>query len=148
MEDTDRFKKVTELIDTEYRILESIRFRDNDQSVKSGAVLAFSGLMIATSIVQLSTSPDAVVHVGSDQPVLLVLNIFGLVLLFVSSIITILALISSGNYPIDKNKALLAFDDYVIKKAKKVKVASLFTACGSSSVLVALMFQILKKLIF
>lgn len=147
MENLDRFKKVTQLTDSEYRILESVRFRDDDQSVKSGAVLAFSGLIIATSIVQLSTSADSVVHISRDDVSLLMFNIIGLLLLFLSSTVTIWALISTGKYSIDKNKALIEFDEYVINKAKKVRLAAKLTAGGSLCVLFALMLQLVQRVV-
>jgi len=146
MNNPGRFKKVTELTDTEYRILESIRFRDDDQSVKAGAVLAFSGLIIATSIVQLSTSADSVVHVSKDDVDLLLLNVTGLLLLFLSAIVTIFALVSSGEYSDDKNKALIEFDEYVVKKSAKVKIAATLTSLGALCVLFALMTQLFQKL--
>lgn len=146
MSDLSRFEKVTELNDAEYRILESIRFRDDDQSVKAGAVLAFSGLIIATSIVQLSTSADSVVHVSKDDVDLLLLNITGLLLLFLSAIVTIFALISSGQYSIDKSKALIEFDEYVVRKSKKVKIAAALTSLGALCVLLALMTQLFQKI--
>ena len=50
-----RFRKQIRLDQEKLRILDSIRYRDEDLAVKAGATLAFSGLIITTSIVQLST---------------------------------------------------------------------------------------------
>lgn len=49
-----RFAKVVNLNERDRSVLESLRYRDGDQSVKAGAFLGFSGLMIASAVVQFT----------------------------------------------------------------------------------------------
>ncbi|WP_125564303.1 hypothetical protein [Pseudoalteromonas rubra] len=99
----ERFKKLVELDETSIRILDGIRYRDEDLSVKSGAILAFSGLMIATSIVQLSTSEGSLVYIPKDFTFLTITNSLGLIFLFVSSLISLFGLISSGKNRLNRH---------------------------------------------
>ncbi|MFQ5535708.1 MAG: hypothetical protein ACE5EM_12935 [Sphingomonadales bacterium] len=77
----ENYEKVTELGSDELKILESIRFRDQDQSIKAGAILAFSGLLIATTIVQLSAPSESFVSLQENN-ILLCASKFGLAVLF------------------------------------------------------------------
>lgn len=143
----ERFKKLVELDAISIRILDGIRYKDEDLSVKSGAILAFSGLMIATSIVQLSTSKGSLVYIPKDFTFLTSINSLGLIFLFVSSLISLFGLISSGKYSNDVKEALIQFDDYVITKTKKIKIATIFCLFGTSLVLISLLI-VLGKAVF
>jgi|GEM_PF-6582685 len=74
-------KKAFALNDKEKLILESLRFQDGDISVKSGSVLAFCGLIIATSIVQFTASSDSYIFILKDS-FSWYINGVGLMLLF------------------------------------------------------------------
>lgn len=142
----ERFRKLVDLDDTTLRILDSIRYKDEDLSVKSGALLAFSGLMIATAIVQLSTSQGSIVYIPRDYTLLMSLNALGLVSLFFSSIVSLLGLLATGKYSDELEVALIQFDDYTLKKNKKIKLATFFCLCGTSLVSSSLMIVLASAL--
>lgn len=143
----ERFKKLLKLDSENIRILDGIRYKDEDLSVKSGALLAFSGLMIATSIVQLSTSQDSIVYIPRESTFLMAVNALGLIFLFIASIISLFGLITSGKYSDEVFTALIQFDDYVISKTRKIKLATISCLCGTILVLVSL-FILLFKAVF
>ena len=107
----ERFKKLVELDEKSVRILDGIRYKDEDLSVKSGGLLAFSGLMIATSIVQLSTSQDSIVNIPEEYKSLVVLNMIGLLCSFISALVSLFGIISTSKYSNEVNEALVQFDD-------------------------------------
>jgi len=139
-----RFKKQLELDEKRLYILDSIRYRDGDLSVKSGAILAFSGLIIATAIVQLSTSPESVININKNEVFLILLNAIGLLLLFASSITNLCALISTGKYSDNAEDALLEFDDYVKIKSSRVKSSVKFAITGTVLVLLSLVIVLIR----
>lgn len=141
-----RFRKQIRLDQEKLRILDSIRYRDEDLAVKAGATLAFSGLIITTSIVQLSTSSDSVIHISKGETLLIISNFIGLFLLFISSLINLLALISTRKYPDSAIDALLKFDDYVAQKSSQIKYAVIFSITGTVLVLGSLSFVLLTCL--
>lgn len=142
-----RFKKQIELNDGEKNVLESLRFQDEDLSLKLGSTLAFSGLMIATSIVLLSTSEDAVMHIDKTDLFLLILNSIGLLLLYISGIISILALISMTEYTNDTESALIEYDEYLIKKKKKLILSSRLLLGGTTSIMISLITILVNNIL-
>ena len=143
----NRFKKQLNLSDKQCRILDSIRFQDEDKSAKLGSILAFSGLIIATSIVQLSTSENSIVHVDSNNLCLIVLNVVGLLLLFSASFICMIALISSKKYSKDTEEALVQFDDYVGAKKLRVKFATVLAISGTITILSSLIYVLIRGVV-
>ncbi|MBL4746403.1 MAG: hypothetical protein JKY08_08540 [Flavobacteriaceae bacterium] len=142
-----RFKKQIELTDREEKVLESLRFQDSDFSQKLGSTLAFSGLMIATSIVLLSTSEDAIMHIGKTDLFLLTLNSIGLFLLYISGIISILSLISTTEYTNNTELALIEYDEYLKKKKKKLMVSSRLLVAGTTSIMGSLVIILLSNIL-
>jgi len=135
------FKMLTDLDEDEYTILESIRFRDEDQSQKSGAILAFSGLMIATSTVQLSSSPESILYISSEEFMMLI-NKIGLIFLFISSFISLRGMTLSSVYSNKKEEALPQFAKHISHRAKLVKFAIIVTAAGSIMILASFFYTL------
>ena len=137
----DKFNMLTTLNDQEKQILESIRFRDEDQSQKSGAILAFSGLMIATSTVQLSSSPDSILYIQSESFMMLV-NKIGLIVLFISSFISLRGMTLSGVYSNKKEEALPEFARHISRRAGLLKSAIFSAAFGSILILASFFYAL------
>lgn len=137
----DKFNMLTTLNEKEKEILESIRFRDEDQSQKSGAILAFSGLMIATSTVQLSCSPDSILYIQPKDLMMLV-NKIGLIVLFISSFISLRGMTLSGVYSDKKEKALPEFARHISRRASMVKSSIIVAAFGSVLILVSFFYAL------
>lgn len=125
----------------EKAILESIRFRDDDQSQKTGAILAFSGLMIATSTVQLSSSPDSILYIHSEDFIML-LNKIGLIVLFISSFISLRGMTITGTYSTEKDVAIQQFDKHISRRSKLVRYAIFSTAIGSILILISFFYAL------
>nr|WP_319397659.1 hypothetical protein [uncultured Carboxylicivirga sp.] len=142
-----RFSKQLDLDESQAKILESLRFQDEDLSAKLGSILAFSGLMIATSIVQLSTSEDSIIHVDNEKFFLLLLNSLGLLILFSSAIITIIGFILSGKYSNDTDRALIEFDNYLNCKRKLLKFAVILLLIGTTAILTSLIVVLISRII-
>ena len=132
----NKYDMLTTLNEKEKAILESIRFRDEDQSQKSGAILAFSGLMIATSTVQLSSSPDSILYIHSGNFMML-LNKIGLMVLFLSSFISLRGMTLSSTYSDKKEEALPQFAKHISRRANLVKYSIFVAAIGSILILVS-----------
>jgi len=137
----DKFNMLTTMNEKEKDILESIRFRDEDQSQKSGAILAFSGWMIATSTVQLTSSPDSILYIQSEGIMMLV-NKIGLIVLFISSFISLRGMTLSSTYSDKKEEALPQFARHISRRATLVKSAIFIAAMGSILILVSFFYAL------
>ncbi len=138
---TDRYDRIFKNLlgydEEELRVLQSIRFRDQDQSTKGAALLAFAGLLIATSLVQLSAEPTAAVSLDKKS-VALILSFLGLFFLFISSLFSLASLVSSGKYSDNSRVALLQFYDLVQRRGRKIGVSYFFCMIGTLFVLATL----------
>ena len=146
IEDSYKFKVIANLSNKKQRVLESIRFEDEDQSIKIGSVLAFTGLMITTSMVQLSASKESVLYLQSGTTMLKV-SLIGILILFISAIISLYGLIVSRNYSESSDVALAEFDNLVNYRYKLSKIASVFTGIGSTFILLSFFVVFLKEVI-
>lgn len=135
-------KKAFALNDKEKLILESLRFQDGDISVKSGSVLAFCGLIIATSIVQFTASSDSYIFILKDS-FSWYINGVGLMLLFLSAGVCLRALTVSPGYSKDGKEALVQFYTLCILRKKLVSFSVKLTAFGSLCVLISLLLSTL-----
>jgi len=135
-------EKAFTLNDNEKLILDSLRFQDGDISVKSGSVLAFCGLIIATSIVQLTASGDSYIFILKDS-FSWYINGVGLILLFLSAGICLRALTVSPGYSKDGKEALVQFHALCVLRKKLVSFSVILTAIGSFCVLISLLFSTL-----
>ncbi len=96
-----------------------LRFQDGDISVKSGSVLAFCGLIIATSIVQLTASSDSYIFILKDS-FSWYINGVGLMLLFLSAGVCLRALTVSPSYSKDgkeRSTCSILYFMYLAKEA-------------------------------
>jgi len=137
----NKFNMLTTLNEKEKEILDSIRFRDEDQSQKSGAILAFSGLMIATSTVQLTSSPDSILYIQPEGFMMLV-NKIGLIVLFISSFISLRGMTLSSVYSDNKEEALPQFARHISRRASLVKYAIFIAAFGSILILASFFYAL------
>lgn len=131
-----RFAKLINLNEQNQLILDSIRFRDNDQSVKIGAVLAFSGLMIASSIVQLTAPSDSLLFVPKES-IFLLFNQIGLIFLFASSFLALVGLTVTKKYSKDIDTALIEFDTLVNLRSRMSLWAMYLSIFGAFTVLIS-----------
>ncbi len=77
------------------KLLGSLRFQDQDSSIKAQAVMTFSGLMIAASLVYLSAGQSTALYFPISKPII-VLFFIGLLSLFVAAFIALVALVMAG----------------------------------------------------
>lgn len=138
----ERFKRVLGLPERLAPVLESIRFQDQDQAAKGSAVLTFSALMIATSLVQFAAGKESLVYVGARNLVFL-LSFLGLVLEFVASGLSIVGLVLDGKYSDDSRTALGQFQTHVSRRRKYLRLARWVTASGAILILVSLLMSLL-----
>lgn len=132
--------RVTELDNDERYILESIRFSDGDQSIKSGAILTFCGLIIATTVVQFSASPKSLLFLNNH---LIFIDLVGLFFLFVSSFLSLIALTISYEYSKKPKEALQQFHKLVCRRAMLSKYSIQFCTLGSLFVLFVFFINVL-----
>jgi hypothetical protein len=64
----ERLRPYLTLTEAQVRMVESIRYRDQDHSVKSSGILALCGLIIAANFVQISAPRDAFAFVEKGLP--------------------------------------------------------------------------------
>jgi len=140
-----RFAKVIDLDQKGEKILSSIRFRDQDQSTKGGAILAFAGLLIASSLVQFTAPPESILALQANS-VFAKASYLGLALLFLSSFFSLWSLVASRSYSQDVQLALLQFDRLVSKRAWLIRLAFFFCFLGTVCFLITLYGSILSKI--
>jgi len=139
------FKNLLGLSTEEMRALESIRFRDQDQSTKGGALLAFSGLLIATSLVQFSADESTVVFLSSESP-LIFTALSGLLLLFVSSFFSLSSLVAGKNYSSNPRSALMEFFHLVQHRRRMITISYYLCLLGTIFTLITLFAKIVPNL--
>lgn len=137
----ESYQRITRLNADEYRLLESIRFRDNDASIKAGSILAFAGLIIATAMVELSVSAGSVLYILPGS-LLFILNFAGLLVLFAAAIVALLSLLKSGKYAGSSEADILCFEHLVRQRAAFVYVASFLSLAGTLLVLTGLFLSL------
>lgn len=93
---------------------EFLNRRDDDLSVKSGAVLGFAGLLIAATLVLLAAEPQTALHADADSPGSLA-TAGGLAALFVGAVLALLAVSMTRGYDAGHAEALLARLDRRVK---------------------------------
>lgn len=138
----ERFKRVLDLPERLIPVLESIRFQDQDQASKGGAVLTFSALMIATSLVQFAAGTESFAYVGERNLVFL-LGLIGLVLEFIASGFSIVGLVLEGKYSEDSLKALGQFHTHVLRRRMYLGFARWITLSGAAAILASLFMSLL-----
>lgn len=137
------FDRINSFTPEEQRVLDSVRYQDQDQSIKAGAVLAFSGLIIATAIVQLSSGKPSLISVGTGSGELLY-YFFSLMALFGASLLSLVSLISTRKYSSSASEALAQFYYLIQFQKKLIFFSAILSIIGSGMVL----FSLFEKLMF
>jgi hypothetical protein len=86
---------------------EFLNKRDDDLSVKSGAVLGFSGLLIAASLVLLAAEPETALHTEAASPGGLAAAL-SLAALFPGAVCALLAIAMSRVYDLSDASTMMA----------------------------------------
>lgn len=141
------FKKYFELDEPHQKVLEGVRYEDGDASIKAGANLAFSGLMIATSILLLSSSTDSILFLHKDHSLLLLSSLTGLLFLFVSAFFALSAIVMTGSYADGRDEALTAFYQYVKIKSLRVRSSIFCSMIGAGIAMLSLFSTIFLKIL-
>jgi|GEM_PF-5338937 len=124
------------------RLLEHLRSRDNDLSIKSGGTLAFSRPMIAMAIVQRS-APDGSPHdLNADTPWRLMTNA-----LFSAALVVLPSLVTGRHSPGELEDALVSEHQPIDAKQRLISVSITLRLFGSSLSLIALPHRPLEPLI-
>jgi hypothetical protein len=135
------------LAETQKDLLNSLRFQDQDLSGKLGSLLAFSGLIITSSIVLLSNSNSSIIHVEKEDWILLTLTLVGLILSFASGFITIHAFYSIKKYSNEIEIALIEYQNYLIQKRGSLRISSILVVIGGVIIILALLTSVIKELL-
>ncbi len=72
-------------------VLEALRYREENMSIKAGATLGFCGLMIASILVQLAAPSESMIFVSPASPWAFFAR-WGLILLLLASFMTLVAI--------------------------------------------------------
>lgn len=124
------FNNVVACTDEDQKVLESLRFRDQDACLKGGSVLAFAALVIACVLVVMSADPQANVYVRRDTLAYYML-IGGFWLSLVSSLLAFLGVVwRIVNYVEDPRQANLDYYDLIQKKNFLINLSMAAAAAG------------------
>lgn len=134
-----RFARQLALTGPQKEILASIRFQDQDQSVKGGALLAYSGLIIATVMVQLSAPQDSLVYV-SNRFLFVILCFLGLFCMLAAALLSLRSLVVTRPYSQSTEEAIIEFDNLVKLRRRLIKAAFWFCLVGSVLAIVPLIY--------
>ena len=127
-----RWSQVLAFDHEQTRVIESLRYRDQDHHVKSGAILGFSGLLIASDLVQLSASCGTIAYMSPTSEWLPIARIALIVLM--SSAALSLVSISYGRlrrYADDPWRALNQFGDMVNLRSA-IEIVAIWLCAGGA----------------
>ncbi len=126
-----RWAQLIDFDETQSRVLESLRYRDHDHHTKSGAILGFSGLIIASDLVQFSADPHTIAYLAPSSPWLQVARL-GLLALLGSSALSIVSISMGRNrYSNDPWTALEQFSRLLNQRAW-TEIAAIWLCVGGS----------------
>lgn len=110
---------------------EFLHKRDDDLSVKAGAVLGFAGLLIASSLVILAAEPGTALHAEAASEAGLAAAV-ALAALFLGAVFALLAIASTRVYDLSDADALLhRLDRQVKSREASWRMACFFTFVGA-----------------
>lgn len=140
-----RWAQLIDFDETQARVLESLRYRDHDHHVKSGAILGFSGLIIASDLVQFSADPQTIAYLALSSPWLPVARV-GLLALLGSAALSIVS-ISMGpkRYSNDPWTALEEFSRLIDRRSWTEIVAIWLCVGGSMASLASLITRLFSN---
>jgi hypothetical protein len=124
------------------RVLESLRYRDHDHHVRSGAILGFSGLIIASDLVQFSADPQTIAYLAPSSPWLPVARV-GLLALLGSSALSIMSIaMGLKRYSDEPWTALEQFSRLIDRRAWTETIAIWLCVGGSMASLASLITRL------
>lgn len=120
------------------KVVQSLRFRDQDHSIKCGALLGFCGLMIASTLVQFSAGENTVVYLPRVGTLFLLARV-GLISLFLAAGLSLWSIsIGRSRYDDDPWKALFQLSDLIELRSWIENGAIVLCAAGTSCSLITL----------
>jgi len=134
--------RIRDLDDHEKLVLDSIRHQDQDQSIKDGATLAFSGLLIATAIVLFASGQDSLTRITLFS-IQYYMAVLGILLLFLSAVAAMWSLISSRGYSDDARTALEEYHALIRLRQGRGACAIVLGIMGAASVIFAFFMEII-----
>lgn len=139
-----RFKRLEACSEVQIRFLESLRSSDQDQAIKAGGILAFSGLMIACLLVQLSAGTDSALSISPNDLTFTVVWV-SLGAQFLAAIVTLVAITCGRwkNYDSVPQEALNQYADVVGFKRLLAIIAGGICALGTVGGLASLFLSLL-----
>jgi len=127
----ERWAPLFDLDDTQARVLESLRYRDQDHHIKSGAILGFAGLIIASDLVQFSADPQTIAYLAPSSPWLPVARL-GLIALLCSAALSIVSIaMGRRGYSSDPWMALEEFAR-LIDRRSWTEIAAIWLCAGGA----------------
>lgn len=110
---------------------EYLHKRDDDLSVKAGAVLAFGGLLIAAGLVLLAAEPGTSLHAPPGGVVALIGGA-SVAVLFIGAGLSLAAIAMTRTYDLSHAEAIVArYDRSVRRKEALWRASCLFTILGA-----------------
>lgn len=125
------------------RIVDSLRHRENDASIKLGAILGYCGLIVAALLVQLSAeagTPAAIPRMAW----LLLLAELTIILLFAAAFTCLIGIVGDRERYSDESEA--ALDQYLVVVTEKSLIArgaSALTALASLGAMIVFLTSII-----
>jgi hypothetical protein len=140
-----KFSNLIGFTEDHEKIVQSLRFRDQDHSFKCGALLGFCGLLIASTLVQLSAGEGTAIHLSIDAGHLYLLACWGLISLFLAAGLALWSMsVGRSSYSSDPWAALLQLSDLIDLRSRieigALTLCAIGTAC-SLATLVGTLFH-------
>jgi hypothetical protein len=133
------FANLLSFDDQHKEVIQSLRFRDQDHSIRCGALLGFAGLIIASALVQLSAGPDTLAHLSRESVWFAIVRV-SLVLLIASASLSLLSIsLGRTSYSDEPWTALLQFQNLIRMRGKIETAASVLCFAGTVGSLGALL---------
>lgn len=141
----DDYKKRYDAITQEQleSVLQAIRYRDQDFSSKGSALLGFSGLMMASDLVLLTSSKDSVFLVPkSPWTYLAFLALYGLA---IGAWFAYRSMIASGNFSKNSHGRIYLeeFDQLLARRESLLRIGGTCTAIGTITFLTAMLASVI-----
>lgn len=113
-----------------HKEFEMLSRRDDDLSVKSGSILGFCGLLLASVLVLLAAEPQTALHV-EEGDLAVYLAITAVVFLFIGAAFALAAITRGHDYDMAHAEAVIASVDKAVRgKEARWRTAALFTYLG------------------
>ena len=127
-------KIVTGASELQMRRIESVRFKDEDESIKCGALLGYSALLLGALTVQLSVNSDSILYVDDR----LNLSALSYLTLFIGAAGATANLVNWLSYETEVellgdqiDQATDRYDTFVMHKGRYTKIIGAFVFLGT-----------------